>query len=108
MPLPIFVVADNGEANMIATANVNAATIPRVKEIFLEFIVIRSIAWSHIISWYYPLIALRLLNVKNACVAPGTIFIPHTTMSSQVEDLEELNQPLKNRDKMNDDALVFQ
>jgi hypothetical protein len=43
MPPPIFVVADNGEANMIAIANVNAATIPRVKETFLEFIVIRSI-----------------------------------------------------------------
>ena len=47
-PPPIFVVADNGEANMIAILNVSAVAIPKVKEVFLEFILIRSRVRSHI------------------------------------------------------------
>jgi hypothetical protein len=50
IPPPIFVVADNGEANMIAIPNVKAATIPKVKEVFLGFIVIRSRVGTHISS----------------------------------------------------------
>jgi hypothetical protein len=50
MPPPIFVVADNGEANIIAIPNVNAVAVPNVKEVFLEFILLRSGVWSHISS----------------------------------------------------------
>ena len=70
IPPPIFVVADNGEANMIAIPNVNAVTIPKVKEIFLEFIVIRTMAWS-----YKPLVH-RCIRCNIAKCRDYSYFLP--------------------------------